>query len=143
MSSQPKKKTLAQMRAEKEHLQENLMNGCKLAEDMVEAFLRWRSKGCAAREEKMNEFLDQANRAVQLLQRHTGVHAYRYTLYWKARIHFTLMVATLREADDLFVAMGSKELSKEDEDLWRQVIAQEGFVHVTSHQLEPAKRCFQ
>jgi hypothetical protein len=136
------------MQAEKEQRQTNLIDGCKLAEDMIKNYNYFRTEGLTE-EDTMIEYLDQTNRACKLLQHHTGYPVYRRILYWKAKIYFTLgqrtlMVTTLRQADALFGAAERIGRVKEAEyDLWRDVIAEEGFIHTVSHQLEPAKCCFQ
>ena len=69
MSIQPKKKTLAQLRAEKEQHEQDLVDGMRLAMDVTEGYARFQKSQYTSLEvpryDGLNTFLVQANRAYE------------------------------------------------------------------------------
>lgn len=119
MSSQPKKKTLVQLRADKEKQQEDYRRGCQLVQEVADAnYGRINSHGKYTSTEVyfqgvVNAVLVKANRAHELLEQSPETEAYRRILLEKARLYaglgqHTSVLATLQQADALYVAAERK-----------------------------------
>lgn len=119
MSNQPKKKTVAQLRAEKEKRKQDVIDGLQLFDTAVAAFRDLVPHGSSAPSsfeyDERNAILLQANRACEPLHCQTDSHNYRSLLHIKAQMHSEmgqqdLALATYRQADDLYVASERKGL---------------------------------
>lgn len=111
MTDQTKKKTLAQLRAEKKQRLEEANLGCLLAEELQVDFeaSEQQKRANEARYDRLGPFLIRTNRASQLLQYHPNTVPYARILYLKGQIHnelaeVSLAVSTFRQADELFAA---------------------------------------
>lgn len=104
------------------------------------------------REDLLQPCLDKASRACDLLQHHAetdaGFDHYSIVLSTKAKLHsvlgqHTMAIATLRLADEAFLAMTGKQVvEKVQHEEWRGSILYEGHLLMNSHQVEAAKCCF-
>lgn len=99
------------------------------------------------RHERLKELLVEAERIDELVQTYSDFYEYRKFLFNKGSIHYDLgqriaAEATLREADELFVAAErAGSVKARDHIYWRQVVHKLGSIYLCSHNLEAAKRC--
>jgi len=86
---QTKKKTLAQLRAEKEQRGRNFDEGSRLVYDVDDALRQYILVGKidGFRYSQWNALLGQANRAFELVQHHADTYEYRLALHVKGNIH--------------------------------------------------------
>lgn len=156
-SQQPaKKKTIAQLRAEKKQFVQDLIPrqilGFQLADEVESSFRSYMEVAClpGARNNDLNLLVDKADRALQLLgeRRNANTDIYRSLLQTKGSIHKRLgqqflALATYEQAHELFLEAERKgQLTVRDRDIWRCVVRNMGYMYLSSRQLENAKRCF-
>jgi len=151
MSSQPKRKTIAQLRAEKEQRDKDFIYGVDLATEMLAARSRIKEglvEDAEVHYEEVKALLVQANRALDHLKHHTDNQFYRATFQTKADLHgsigeYNMAITLLRQTDELYLAAERNgSIDKLGHDLWASALASLGFHCLESHQLEAAKRCF-
>ena len=149
MSSQAyRKKTVAQLRAEKEQHEHEVDLGCRLTYDVLKAVSQNKFPLEGTREEHFNPLLVQADRACELLQDKVENSAHAITLHLKAVIHgelgrHPLAIALYRQADELFRKLDRRGgLPERGHATWMDTLASLGNLYLIVHQLEAAKQCF-
>ena len=142
------KKTLAQLRAEKEQREHGVQVGMQLAIDVAVACFDLESNGSARHEfyDRLNALLTQSTRACELLVHHPDPYANARPLFVKARLHkhlgqHTLVLADLKRLDEL-LADADRKGAYHDRYLWCSVVNNMGEIYLSTNQLEAAKRCF-
>jgi len=151
MSVQTKKKTLAQLRAEKEQRRQDFEAGCLIVDEVGEEyFQRFQRGGFSAESfhDLAKELLVKAKRACQLVEYDPDSSFYRQILLEIGRLHYDLgehtpALAALRLADELYMAAERKGfVSADEQEIWKQVLRTSGNIFLASRQLEAAKACF-
>lgn len=112
MSSRPKRKTLAQLRAEKEQRAADCALGRQLAQEVVDRGLRIGKElalSAPDRYAEWNASLSQAKRACDLLRHGPDTEAYLHTTRCQGKIHkdlgqHALALAAFREVEELCLA---------------------------------------
>ena len=150
MSHQPKKKSLAQLRAEKEQRSQDHFEGCMLAAELVRAVPESDAFPADVILDEKNALPRRANIACEFLHDRPQDEGdeYRRVLQAKAMLHshlgqHILAASTFRRVDELYSALKRKGLLKSiDHSRWRDNVALTGDLLLSSGQLEAAKRCF-
>lgn len=156
MRGQTKKKTLAQLRAEKEQSVQNLNLGREILQGVIAGLHRVNHMRLPGSDGELiyneqSKLLVEANRAVELLQQHTYAHEDPYirSLYMKAALHetmghaLTLAMPTLQKADEVYAALEREGfITSVSGHIWVQLLGKLGIHYLDSNQLEAAKRCF-
>ena len=142
MSSQEpaKKKTIAQLRAEKKQFVQDLISrqilGHQLADEVEESVRSHMKIAClpGARDNELNLLLGKADRALQLLLERPDTYVCRSLLQTKGSIHKRLgqqflALAAYEQAHELFLGAERKgELTAGDRDIWRCVVGNMGYI---------------
>jgi tetratricopeptide (TPR) repeat protein len=158
MSSQPKKKTVAQLRAERKQRKQDLDLGNQTALNVILGYRRLKSM-CETRVDCHDELIAlavQADRACALFQAHQAhpgtdvadTTSYRAILFFKAELHrklghYNLAIATYRQADELYLTAERQGLLIANEDItFRHIIGDLGMMYLNTQQFDAAKSCF-
>ena len=125
MSDQPPtKKTLAQVRAEKEERNHELRLGIQHSTNLLKAYdlLGFQSKRLLGQVHfgEWNALMSQVNRAYEILKNHPDHQSYWHVLLVKGRIHhelgqLTLALASFQQFDEACIAADRKGLLKAED----------------------------
>ena len=150
MSTQGKKKTLAQFRLERERHERDFDLGCQIADDVIDALNATTDYGAMydVREDTFNAILAQADLAVSLLQFRPDTGQYRLILAVRGDTEkilgqYRVAEAMFRQADEAFaMAERNGTLTGQGYESWMLSLIHLGNLYLNSQQLESAKRCF-